>query len=106
MPQGHRAKATDEPELMDMDEAAAATKPEPAAKEEVKQEETITVSIADYRAMQQTLADIRFELADMQRDARQDKLEANERYHALQAMLHAILVRLPPASGASSSTRQ
>jgi hypothetical protein len=56
--------------------------------------------------MQQTLADIRFELIDIQRDARQDKHEADERYHALQAMLHAILTRLPPDEGASSSALQ
>jgi hypothetical protein len=43
--------------------------------------------------MQQTLVDIRFELIDMQRDARQDKHEADERYHALQAMLHAVATR-------------
>jgi hypothetical protein len=47
--------------------------------------------------------DIRFELADMQRDAHQDKLEADDWYHALQAMLHAILARLRLALGASSS---
>jgi hypothetical protein len=55
---------------MDMDEVvAAAAKLEAAAKVEVEQEEMITVSTVDYRAIQQALAGIRFELADMQRDA-------------------------------------
>jgi organic radical activating enzyme len=103
----HRARAVDELELMDMDEAATTeAKPKAAAKEEAEQEETITVIVADYQAMQQTLAVIQFELTDMQRDARQDKLKADERYHALQAMLQAILAWLPPASGATSSAPQ
>jgi hypothetical protein len=92
---------------MDMDEAAAATvEPEVAVEEEAEQEETITVSAADYRAMQHTLVDIRFKLANMQRDACQDKLEADERYLALQALLQDILARLPLASRASSSAPQ
>jgi hypothetical protein len=96
---------------MDMDEAATTkAKPKAATKEEAEQEETITVIVADYQAMQQTLAVIQFELTDMQRDARQDKLKADERYHALQAMLQAmlqaILAWLPPASGATSSAPQ
>jgi hypothetical protein len=42
----------------------------------------------------------------MRRDARQDKLEADERYEAQQAMMQAILAWLPLASGASSSALQ
>jgi hypothetical protein len=52
------------------------------------------------------LAGILFEFADMQKDACQDKLEANEWYHALQVMLQAILAWLPPALGATSSAPQ
>jgi hypothetical protein len=107
MPRGHRARVVDEPELMDIDKAIVATaEPEAVAEEEVEQEKTITISAADFYALQETLADIRFELADMQRDACQDKLKADERYEAQQAMLQAILARLPPASGASSSALQ
>jgi hypothetical protein len=72
MPRVHQARAVDElePELMDMDEVvAAAAKLEAAAKVEAEQEEMITVSTVDYRVIQQALAGIRFELADMQRDA-------------------------------------
>jgi hypothetical protein len=47
---------------MDMDEALAE---EQATKEEVaEQEETITVSTAHYRSIQQDLQDIQFELTD------------------------------------------
>ena len=61
---------------------------EEAANEEVtKEEETITMSAAHYRAMQQALADIQFELANQRRDALKDKLKANEQYRTLQAML-------------------
>jgi hypothetical protein len=101
------AKAADKPELMDMDEVAAtAVESEAVVKEEAKQEEMITISAADFYALQKTLTNIQFELADMQRDARQDKLGADERYEAQQAMLQAILARLPPASRATSSTPQ
>jgi hypothetical protein len=105
MPRGHRARAADEPELMDIDKSIVATaEPEAVAEEEAEQEKTITISAADFYALQETLADIRFELADMRRDACQDKLEADERYKAQQAMLQAILAWLPPALGASSSS--
>jgi hypothetical protein len=53
MPRVHQAKAANEPELMDMDEVvAAAVEPMVAAKVEAEQEEMITVSAAEYRAMQ------------------------------------------------------
>ena len=67
MPQEHQARATDEVDLMDMDKVAA--EEEEAEEEEVEQEEMITIRAADYRAMQQTLADIRFDPVDQQRDA-------------------------------------
>jgi hypothetical protein len=96
-----------EPELMDIQEIAA--EPEMAEEheeeaeqeeeaddqpDEEKQEETITLRAADFYALQDTLEDIRFHILDIQRDARQDRLE-------LQDMLQDILSRLPPASGTS-----
>ena len=92
MPRGLRARAVDEPVPMDMDEVVeaeykVAVEPEAAEERVVGQEDMITISTTDYRAMQQTLADIRFELVVMWRDERQDKLEANERYHAQQTVL-------------------
>jgi hypothetical protein len=63
MPRGHQAKAADELEMMDMDEAAAEL--EAAADEKAEQEEMITISAADFYALQETLADIGFELANM-----------------------------------------
>jgi hypothetical protein len=100
MPRAHRARAANEPELMDMDEAT--TEPKVVAEEEAEQEEMIIISATDFYALQETLVDIRFKLADMWRDACQDKLEVDERYKAQQAMLRAILVWLPLALGASS----
>jgi molecular chaperone GrpE (heat shock protein) len=101
--------AKPEPEPMDIHEMAAkqeiAAKPEMAEEheEEAEQEpeaedqpdeeeyeETITLSAADVYALQDTLEDIRFQISNIQRDARQDRLE-------LQAMLQDILSRLPPA---------
>jgi hypothetical protein len=58
--------------------------------EEKEYEETITLRVADFYALQDTLEDIRFQIADIQRDARQDRLETQD-------MLRAILDRLPPA---------
>jgi hypothetical protein len=58
----HWARATgiertaDDAKPMDMDGAVA--------EEEAEQEETITMSTAHYRSIQQDLQDIRFELAD------------------------------------------
>jgi hypothetical protein len=59
MPQGHRARVADEPKLMDMDEEVATTaKPKAMAEEKAEQEETITISTADFYALQETLVDI------------------------------------------------
>jgi hypothetical protein len=80
MPRGHRAKAADELEMMDMDEAVAEL--EAAADEEAEQEKMITISTAYFYALQETLANI----------GRHDKLEANEWYLALQALLRDILL--------------
>jgi hypothetical protein len=79
-----RAAASPQPELelnpMDIQEMAAeqerATEPERAVEhdeqpeEEEEYEETITLRAADFYALQDTLEDIRFQIADMQRDAR------------------------------------
>jgi hypothetical protein len=70
MPREHRARAADEPELMDIDKSIMATvEPEAVVEEEAEQEKTITISATDFHALQETLADIRFELVDMRRDA-------------------------------------
>ena len=69
----------------------AETKDEP---NEEEYEETITLSTTDVYALQDTLEDIRLQISNIQRDARQDRLES-------QAMLQDILSRLLPASGAS-----
>jgi hypothetical protein len=101
-----RAAAAPEPEPelesepMDIHEMAAeqerVAEPERAAEhdeqpeEEEEYEETITLRAADFIALQDTLEDIQFQIADIQRDARQDRLETLD-------MLQAILDRLPPA---------
>jgi hypothetical protein len=68
MPRGHRARATDELEPMDIEEAG--TKPEVVAEpvepvvvpntaeEEEEYEETITINASDLVALQDTLEDI------------------------------------------------
>jgi hypothetical protein len=97
----HMPKATPkpEPEPMDIQEMAAeqesAAEPQRAAEkeeqpeeEEEKYEETITLKA--FYALQHTLEDIQFQIANIQRDARQDRLETQD-------MLRAILDRLPPA---------
>jgi hypothetical protein len=98
MPREHRARALHEPEMMHMDEPAAAEPGEPPVEPhvadeegaETEQEETITLRASDFEALQDTLEDIRFQIADIQRDVRQDRLETQD-------LLRAILGRLPPA---------
>jgi hypothetical protein len=100
-----RAVAAPEPELelepMDIQEMAAeqdrAAEPERVAEhdeqpeeEEEEYEETITLKATDFYALQDNLEDIRFQIVDIQSDARQDRLETQD-------MLRAILDRLPPA---------
>jgi hypothetical protein len=90
-------------EMMDVDEPVVpepvvpeTAAPEPAEppvepeEEEEEYEEMITLRASDFIALQDTLEDIRFEIANIQRDARQDRLETQD-------MLRAILDRLPPA---------
>jgi hypothetical protein len=50
---------------------------------------------SDLLHFQETLVDIRSQIADLQRDARQDRLE-------VQQMFRAIMDRLPPAAGPSA----
>jgi hypothetical protein len=98
-------KVVREPEMMDMDEPVvletAAPEPieplvEPEEEEEEEDyEETITLRASDFVAFQDILEDMQFQIANIQRDARQDKLET-------QAMLQAIIDRLPPTSGSSA----
>jgi outer membrane biosynthesis protein TonB len=89
-----------EPEPMDIPKMAAeqerAAEPKRAAEqkeqpeEKEEYEETITFRASDVIALQDTLEDIRFQIANIQRDARQDRLETLD-------LLRAILDRLPPA---------
>jgi hypothetical protein len=93
-------------EMMDVDELVVlkTSAPEPVEppvepeieKDEEDYEETITLKASDFVASQDILEDIQFQIANVQRDARQDRLET-------QAMLRAILDRLPPASRSSAS---
>jgi hypothetical protein len=59
--------------------------------EEYEDEECITLRRSDMLHFQETLIDIRSQIADLQRDARQDRLEVQE-------MFRAIMERLPPAA--------
>ena len=84
-----RAAAAPQPELelkpMDIHEMAAeqerAAELEREAehdeqlKEEEEYKEKINLKAADFYALQDTLEDIRFQIANIQRDARQDRLE-------------------------------
>jgi hypothetical protein len=83
-----------EPEPMDIQEMAAelerAVEYDDQPEEEEEYEETITLRATDFYALQDTLKDIRFQIADIQRDARQDRLETQD-------MLRAILDRRPLA---------
>jgi hypothetical protein len=92
-------KPEPEPEPMDIPEIAA--KPERAAeqeeqpKEEEEYEETITLRASDFVHLQDTLVDMRSQITDLQRDARQDR-------HEIREMFRAILDRLPPTSAPSA----
>jgi hypothetical protein len=99
-----------EPAMMDVDEpvvpepaAPETATPEPAEplvepEEEEKEEyeETITLRALDFVAFQDILEDMQFQIANIQRDAQQDRLETQD-------MLRAIFDRLPLASGSSTS---
>jgi hypothetical protein len=94
-----------EPEPMDIPELVAehemAFEPQRDAEEQPEEydeeqleedEECITLRRSDLLHFQDTLVDIRSQIADLQRDARQDRLE-------VQQMFRAIMDRLPPAAG-------
>jgi hypothetical protein len=87
------------PEPMDIPEMAAA--PELAIEQEEQPdegeeyEEGIMIRRSDLLHFQETLVDIQSQIADLQRDARQDRLE-------VQQMFRAIMDRLPPAAGPSA----
>jgi nucleoid-associated protein YgaU len=95
-----RAVPEPEPEPMDIQEMAVeqeraaeperATEQEEQPEKEEEYEEMITLRAADFYALQDTLEDIRFQIVDILRDARQDRLKTQD-------MLRAILDRLPPA---------
>ena len=86
MPRGHRARAADELEMLNIEEPEAqpevAIEPDAAVDEEEGEEyeETITISASDLVALQDTLDDMRFKIANIERDARQAQLEAEERF--------------------------
>jgi hypothetical protein len=75
MPQGHRARAVDELEMLDMDEPTVpepiepAVEPDATDEEEEEYEETITIKAL-------------YLLAYIERDAHQVQLEAEERFEA------------------------
>jgi outer membrane protein TolC len=87
------------PEPMDIPEMEA--EPERAAEQEElldeseEYEEGVMIRRLDLLHFQETLVDIRSQIADLQRDARQDRLE-------VQQMFRAIMDRLPPAAGPSA----
>jgi hypothetical protein len=79
-----------QPEMMDVDEPVVleptvpeTAAPEPAEppvepeeeEEEEEYEETITLRASDFVSFQDILEDMRFEIADIQRDACQDRLK-------------------------------
>jgi hypothetical protein len=67
--------------------------PEEYEEEQLEEdEECITLRRSDLLHFQDTLVDIRSHIADLQRDARQDRLEVLQ-------MFRAIMDRLPPAVG-------
>jgi hypothetical protein len=72
-----------QPEMMDVDEPAT-PKPtellvEPEEEEEKEEyEETITLRAFDFVAFQDILEDMRSQIADLQRNAHQDRLETQE----------------------------
>jgi hypothetical protein len=68
---------------------------EPEQEEQPEEEEYIMLKASDLLHFQDTHVDIRSQIVDLQRDARQDRFE-------IQGMFRAILDRLPPASGPSA----
>jgi hypothetical protein len=71
-------------------EPKRATEHDEQPEEEEEYEVMMILRATDFYALQDTLEDIRFQIADIQRDARQARLETQD-------MLRAILDKLPPA---------
>jgi hypothetical protein len=75
------------PEPMDIPEMAAV--PEFTAEQKEKpdegeeNEEGILIRRLDLLHFQETLVDIRFQIADLQRDTRQDRLEVQQMFRAI-----------------------
>jgi hypothetical protein len=98
-------RAAPELEPMDIPEMAAeqemVAEPERVAEqeeqpeEEEQYEETITLKASYFVHFQDTLVNMQSHIADLQRDARQDRLE-------IQEMFCSILDRLSPALGPSA----
>jgi hypothetical protein len=84
-----------EPERAAEPERVAKQEEQPEEEEEEEYEETITLRASDFVSFQDILEDMRFQITDMKRSARQDRLETHE-------MLRPILDRLPPASRPSA----
>jgi hypothetical protein len=94
-----------ETEPMDIQEMAAeqeraaklerVTEHDEQPEDEEEYEETIMLRASDFVAFQDILEDMRFQIANIQRNARQDRLETQD-------MLQAALDKLPPASGSSA----
>jgi hypothetical protein len=83
----------DIPEMAAVSEFATEQKEQPDEGEEY--EEGIMIRRSDLLHFQETLMDIRSQITDLQRDARQDRLE-------VQQMFRAVMDRLPPAAGPSA----
>jgi hypothetical protein len=90
-----------QPKLEPMDIPEMAAEPERAAEQEEQPdegeeyEEGIMIRPLDLLHFQDTLVDIRSQIADLERDARQDRLEVQE-------IFQAFLDRLPPVAGPSA----
>jgi hypothetical protein len=105
-----RAQPQPQPDPMDIPEMAdepEAAEPEIAAEAEEQPEEQteeydeeyeegILITRSDLYYFQENLVDLRSQIADLQRDVLQDRLEVRE-------MFRAIMERLPPAAGPSAA---
>jgi hypothetical protein len=93
----HMPRAAPEPEMMDMDEPVAPERAAPELveppvepkeeaedqqEEEEEYEETIMIRASDFAALQDTLEDMRFKIAEIQREAHQDRLDVQINLHS------------------------
>jgi hypothetical protein len=87
------------PEPMNIPEMEAeperATEQEELLDESEEYEEGVIIRRSNLLHFQETLVDIRSQIVDLKRDARQDRLE-------VQQMFQAIMDRLPPTAGSSA----